>query len=322
MNPSADIAAPLAAPIAVDETQIAVPSTDAPTKKPRGNFDSFIAKVRDATPAWLVNSGTQISLGFKACADGLSVWSSVRKGSSSPWRLTGSLITLGAEILGTKIPEKKITEEKQQEYTQMSKWQYFVTKTREAFNPKEHIAETSGLALIINGFCVAMSGLKQSSKNKKSWEILQGAMTSVAGIIMNYMPDRERAWQIAHTTFMIRSVPAALQARDAWKFGFPEASPPVAKGDWQQGAKWVLNQIANLFGTFYGGVKKLPDGSIEHIGKKGEDITAPRQSRRMVASKDAPAHHPLPLEQPKTQVGQVDRQEMVVEGLEKAAEVA
>lgn len=255
-----------------------------PVKKVSSRFDQFVAKVRDNSPAWLVNSGSQISLSFKGGADILSIWSSLRRGAYSPWRFAGSALTLFAEVLGAIIPEKKISEEKQEEYTHMSRWQYFKTKTREAFDPKNHIAETSGMALIVNGFCLAMAGLNQSSKKKISWEILQGMMTSAAGVIMNYMPDRERAWQVAHTTFMVRSIPAALQAQDAWKNGFPHAKKPVPPGDWQQWGKWILNQIANIFGTLYGGVKKMPDGTIVHIGKQGEDNTAPRQSRQHVAS--------------------------------------
>lgn len=253
-------------------------------QKPRDGIDGVIARIRDKSPDWLVNSGSRISFSLKSAADGLSVWSAVRKGSQSPWRLAGSLITLAAGILGTQIPEKKIPEEKQQEYAQMSRWKYFLTKTREAiFNPKDHIAETSGFALILNGFCLAMSGIVQSSKNHKSKETIQGVMTAAAGLIMTYMPDRERAWQLAHTTFMVRSVPAAFQAHDAYFKGNPEKN--IAAGDWQQGAKWILNQIANVIGTLYGGVKKLPDGSIVHIGKKGEDVTAPGQSRRKVLAR-------------------------------------
>ncbi len=286
------------APEAAQATQ----SLEAQPKKPREGIDGFIARVRDKSPDWLVNRGSQVSFSLKTAADGLSVWSAVRKGSQSPWRLAGSLITLVAGFLGTQIPEKKIPEEKQQEYAQMSRWKYFVTKTREAiFNPRDHIAETSGFALILNGFCLAMSGIVQSSKNHKSKETIQGIMTAAAGMIMTYMPDRERAWQLAHTTFMIRSVPAAFQAHDAYFKGNPEKN--IAKGDWQQGAKWILNQIANIVGTFFGGVKKLPDGSIVHIGKKGDDVTAPRQSRRMVARE---RHHDIEAQTaPTTKVSDV-----------------
>lgn len=282
MNHYADmspIEAEQAVPVETGRTQSA---QDIVAQKPHKGIDGAIANIRDKSPDWLVNHGSQVSFSLKTAADGLSVWSAVRKGSQSPWRLAGSLITLFTGFLGINIPEKAITEEKQQEYAQMSRWQYFVAKTKEAiFNPKDHIAETSGFALILNGFCLAMSGIAQSSKNYKSKETIQGMMTAAAGMIMTYMPDRERAWQLAHTTFMIRSVPAAFQAHDAYFKGNPEKN--IAPGDWQQGAKWVLNQIANIVGTLYGGVKKQPDGSIVHIGKKGDDTTAPRQSRRIVA---------------------------------------
>ncbi|MBX9725892.1 MAG: hypothetical protein K2X09_01390 [Rickettsiales bacterium] len=260
--------------------------------KPRRNFDTFVAKVRAASPAWLVNNGSRISLAFKGLADGLSVWSSLRKGSQSPWRLGASATTLISEVLGINFTEKGISEEQQQAYAKMSTWQYATTKVRQAFNPKEHITETAGVALVANGLMMAMSGVSQSVKGRVSWEIAQGLMTSAAGALLTFIPDRERAWQWAHGTFIARSVPAATHAYNAYYTGVPEKN--IAKGDWQTAAKWVANQIANIIGTFFGGIKKLPDGSIVHIGKKGEEITAPKQSRRLVASRD-PAPDATPL---------------------------
>lgn len=291
------------------------------TPKPRRNFDSFVAKVREASPAWLVNNGSRISLAFKGLADGLSVWSSLRTGSKSLWRLGASATTLFSEVLGISFTEKGITEEQQQAYAKMSTWQYATTKIREAFNPKEHITETAGVALVANGLMMAMSGVSQSVKGRVSWEIAQGLMTSAAGALLTFIPDRERAWQWAHGTFIARSVPAATHAYNAYYTGVPEKN--IAPGDWQQGAKWVSNQAANIVGTFYGGVKKLPNGSIVHIGKKGEEITAPRQSRRLVASRDpAPdtaALTPIDVAAPRTSIsnGAIDNKiaSPLVEGI-------
>ena len=295
MNPTRDTAEDQTSRTAADEAarekskehEITAKKQDDLAKaeaKPRRNFDSFVAKVRAASPAWLVNNGSRMSLAFKGLADGLSVWSSLRKGSQSPWRLSASLTTLFSEVLGISFTEKGISEAQQQAYAKMSTWQYATTKVREAFNPKEHITETAGVALVANGLMMAMSGVSQSVKGRVSWEIAQGLMTSVAGAMLTFIPDRERAWQWAHGTFIARSVPAATHAYNAYYTGVPEKN--IAKGDWQTAAKWVANQIANIIGTFFGGIKKLPDGSIVHIGKRGEEITAPKQSRRLVASRD------------------------------------
>lgn len=265
---------------AADGSTLTDKAAEAP--KPRRNFDTFIAKVRDGSPAWLVNNGSRISLAFKGIADGLSVWSSLRKGSQSLWRLAASATTLFSEVLGISFTEKGISEEQQRAYAEMSTWQYCVTKVREAFNPKQHITETAGVALVVNGGFMAMSGVSQSVKGRVSWEIAQGLMTSAAGAMLTFIPDRERAWQWAHGTFIARSVPAATHAYNAYYTGVPEKN--IAPGDWQQAAKWVSNQLANLIGTAYGGVKKLPDNSIVHIGKKGEDTTLPKQSRRFAGS--------------------------------------
>ncbi len=249
------------------------------------HIDNRIAKARDASPAWLVNNGSRLCLALKFSADGFSIASAQRRGSKSPWRLKASLVTMGAEVLGMIFPEKDISDEKRASYLKMSPLKFFGTKTVEALNPRDYITETSGLALIVNGAFMALSGKAQSSPGNRSPEILQGLMTSAAGMLMTYWPDRERAWQLAHTTFIARSVPALKQVHKAYYVGNPAATPPVRPGDWYQGAKWVLNMGANFTGTLYGGVKKMPDGSILHIGKHGEDVTAPRQSRRLVESK-------------------------------------
>ena len=277
MHPSTDIAVTTPAP----EKAGGCSSLDS-VKKTKGGFDNFVAWIRDKSPDWVVNNGSRFNFGFKAMADVMSLWSSVRKGSSSPARLVASVVTLFTELLGIGCAEKKITEEKQKEYSEMSVFRYGVVKTKEAFNPREHILETVGLATIANGIFTVISGVNQSVKTRLSWEILQGALTAVAGLFMTYMPDRERAWQISTGVFWTRAPVAGKQAWNAYKIGVPEKN--IASGDWQQGAKWMLNQTSNLFGVVFGGVKKLPDGSIIHIGKKGEDITLPKQSRAAIAS--------------------------------------
>lgn len=292
----------LVAPVA-----IAVPSDTVghaharilPAHKRWTGFDDFLARARDATPMNIVNNGTRLCLSFKAAADGLSIWSALRKTSRSPWRLVASSISLGSEMLGMQFPERQISQEQAEKYKHMSKFDYVISKTREAFDPKHHISETAGLSLILNGACMAMSGYSQSVRSRISWEITQGLMTASAGAMMLYIPDRERAWQLADATFIVRSVPAALQAKNAYFVGVPELG--VAPGDWQQGGKWVLNQVANALGTLYGGVKKMPDGSIVHLGKKGEDISAPRQSRQQLASHIVAGVPAMSISQPEQQ---------------------
>lgn len=259
--------------------------------KPLSRFDRVVHHVRDITPAAIVNSGSQVSLGMRALADLLSVSSSIRKGSASPNRLIASLITLGSELMGIVFKERSITVEKQQEYREMGTVQYVGTKTLEALNPRDYILETNGLATIINGVFTTRSGIHQSVKTRISWEILQGAITTVAGLFMLYMPNRERAWQISHGIFTLRAPVAGKQAWNAYTTGVPEKN--IAKGDWQQGAKWFLNQAANGFAVFFGGVKKLPDGTVVSIGKEGSD----ELPATMMAKKRAHAGTPVSPQQ-------------------------
>ena len=170
--------------------------------------------------------------------------------------------------------EKTISGDQEKNYKDMGLPKYVLTKTKEAFDPKNHILETNGLATILNGGFMAMSGISQSVHGKLSAEFWQGLMTTAAGLVMNYMPDRERAWQVAHGIFTVRAPVAGVQAYNAYFKGVPEKN--IAKGDWQQAAKWVFNQASNVVAICYGGVKKLPDGSIIHIGKDASDFTPQR----------------------------------------------
>ncbi len=304
------------------------PEAAKPALAKSGNsFDRMIAQVRAATPAAVVNSGSQINLGLKASADVMSVWSSVRKGSASPNRLIASLITLASELCGVFFKEKAVSDEKQLEYKQMGLPQYIAAKTMEGFNPKDHILETNGLATIMNGIFMARSGMVQSVKGKVSWELLQGVMTTAAGLFMSYMPDRERAWQISHGIFLVRAPVAGKQAWDAYYTGVPEKG--IAKGDWQQSAKWVLNQASNVVAELYGGVKKLPDGSIVKLGK---DSAANLPQNMMQRGKNkakadasenaAPAAQEDVKPQPLTKVDAVTQREVAMPERVKAHEEA
>jgi len=248
-----------------------------------GVFNGTLTWIRRYTPNFVVNSGSQFNFAFKAAADTMSIWSSVRKGSASPARLVASLTTLGSELLGMVYKEKRITEKQDQYYDSLSKPGYIVEKIKEGLNPKDHILETVGLATIANGIFTTVSGILQSSKKRTSWETFQGMMTVAAGLCMSFIRDRERAWQWSTAMFWTRAPVAGKQAWDAYYHGFPDKN--VAAGDWQQAAKWGLNQTSNVFGFLYGGVKKLPDGTIVHIGKEGGD-TEPRKKGRSLFEKN------------------------------------
>lgn len=279
--------------------------------KPKNSFDKFVAVVRKRTPDGFVNRGSQFNFGLKATADIMSVWSSVRKGSASPARLTASLITLFTEVLGVFYKEKGIPEDQEQKYKKMNAGEYLLQKTKEGFNPKDHILETVGLATIGNGIFTTISGLNQSVKTRVSWEIFQGIMTTAAGLIMSYWPNRERAWQISTAIFWTRAPVAGKQAYNAYYHGVPEKG--IAKGDWQQAAKWVLNQTSNLFGVFFGGVRKLPDGTIVRIGKDEDELT-PEQ---LMELRETSLRHPNKMhntrdESPDTTVSSISRREIAV----------
>lgn len=130
-------------------------------------------------------------------------------------------------------------------------------------------------------------------KGAVSAELWTGLMTVAAGTAMNFIPDQDRAWQVSTGIFLSRALPAYNNAARAYKYGKPAIENPLypagasvnnpfgvsAKvwrdfrkanpdhwkaepGDWMQMGKFALNQGSNVFGLFYGGVTKMPDGSI------------------------------------------------------------
>jgi hypothetical protein len=240
--------------------------------------DVYANTIRQGTPAPIVNRGSQINFALMAAADAMSVWSGVKFKSYS--RVWASSITLFTAILGIIYDEKPQSEEHHKKLAEQSWLNFAWEKTKNAFNPKDHILATAGLSTIVNGVLMARSGLKQSTPGKKSWETLQGALTAVAGMVMTYLPDRERAWQISKSIFWIRAPVAALQAHDALHYGIPEKN--IDKGDWQQWAKWVFNQTANVFGFLYGGVEKKPDGTI--VGHVKRPLEAHHAAPKLVAA--------------------------------------
>ena len=249
---------------------------DASSAPASGGFRKLMSdvadKVRRATPTDIVNSGGQINFGLRAVADGFSVLSALREGSKSPPRLIASLMTLSSEVLGVFFKDNPITAEERDQYRKQSWSQYFFTKTKQSLDPVHHIGETSGMALMLNGLFTSISGLRQSTPAMRSWEIWQGVFSAVAGIFMTYMPVRERAWQFSSLTFVARTPVAWLQARRAYSYGYPDVG--VRAGDWQQGAKFVLNQLSTAFGFFYGGVHKLPDGTIVRVANNKNAASA------------------------------------------------
>ena len=244
----------------------AVRETKPPALESKGGFDGFVERVRRVTPAFIVNNSSQLNLGSRAIADAMSMWSGLRKGSQSYPRFIAGGVALFAEILGVFYTEKEEDPALQARYQKASWPEYIWMKTRQAFDPKNHIMQTIGFTTVLNGVLTTVSGVNQSSRGKWSYESIQGAMTVLAGLVISYLPNRERAWQLASTIFFTRAPPSAMQAYQAYYHGYPDKN--IAKGDWQQGAKFVLNQLANTIGVFYGGVKKLPDGTIVHIHAK------------------------------------------------------
>lgn len=255
-----------------------VPTQEAQLSAFSQNLNAAADAVRIATPAIIVNNGSRINSTLKFFADGLSIKSSLRPKIvlpgekpplfgriSAPWRFAGSMVTFSAVGLGMIYKEKPTTEEEKAAYKEMSFRQYVSTKIRQGFDPKNHIAETIGLCTIPNGALLMMQGIKQSSKGRISKEVLQGAMTIAAGGALNFIPDREKAWQISNVIFMSRAPVAYVHAHEAYKHGFPAKGIP--KGDWEQLGKWWANQCANIVGFLYGGVAKDENGNIVRVAK-------------------------------------------------------
>lgn len=236
---------------------------------PVGAFDRFAERVREATPAWVVNNGSRINFAIKGLADSMSIASSVRRGSQAPARLAANLITLGSLIPGSIYQEKQITAEEASAEAQLNPLQYIGHRLKYALNPRDHVVETVGVATMLNGALTVASGLAQSSRRQWSWELLTGACTVAAGSALTFMRDRQRAWQTWTGIFIGRMPFKALQSEQAWNRGYTDRG--IRPGDKYQGANLGLQLFGNVFSTFYGGVKKMPDGTIVHLGE-GEQV--------------------------------------------------
>jgi len=237
-------------------------------------FDRVTRAVREATPAWIVNNGTRINFALKALADSVSIASALRPGSGSPARLAANVITLGTLIPGTIYEEKPNSEAVDAAEQHMGTMDYIGHRLKYALNPRDHVVETVGAATMLNGMLSMVSGAMQSSKRQLSWELVTGALTVVAGGALTFMHDRQRAWQSWTGIFLGRTPFKLLQSEQAWNRGYTDRD--IRPGDKYQGMNLAVQLAGNVFSTFYGGVKKLPDGSIVHLGAPGEQKLAAR----------------------------------------------
>ncbi len=241
-----------------------------------GYFDGITDAVRRATPAWVVNNGSRINFAIKALADSMSIASSIRPGSRSNPRLFANLITLGTLIPGSLYKEKAPTEEDLAHERSLKPLDYVGLKIKNALNPRDHVVETVGLATILNGALTVASGVAQSSRKQLSWELATGAFTIAAGSALTFMQDRQRAWQSWTGIFLGRVPFKVAQSEQAWSRGYKDGD--IKPGDKYQGMNLAVQLFGNVFSTFYGGVKKMPDGTIVHFGAKPAAAALPENA--------------------------------------------
>ncbi|MCI5048839.1 MAG: hypothetical protein MRY32_00695, partial [Rickettsiales bacterium] len=235
------------------------------------HWDTLADHVRHATPAIIVNNGARLVFGMRAIADAMSIKSGWQY--QSPLRAAASSISLAGLCMGLVFTEKPVSEEERESYKDMSAWEYIPLRLKHALNPMDHVTSTVGLATIPNGVLMAMSGMRQHVPGKVPWELIQGCMTVAAGSALNFLPDQERAMQLAHGIFTIRAPFAYAQADRAWRRGIPEKGIPA--GDTGQMGKFFFNQLSNVGGFFYTGVIKRPDGTIVTL----EEAQAEKQAK-------------------------------------------
>ena len=240
---------------------------------------AFVDHTRDKTPASVINNGSRINFGLKAIADGMSIASALRPGSRSIPRLIANVPTFLTMFPGVYYKEEPVSKQDQAKYDKMGRLEYIGTKVKQAFDPKHHIVELVALATMWNGAFTTLSGVRQSTfkgvtlKNwtgKVSSEIWQGLMTVVAGAILDFSKDREKAWQLSTSIFLWRIPFKAHQAYTAYYVGYPEKG--AAPGDWKQFGNFALQQAANVFGLFFTGIKKTDDGKIIVLGKDEDNV--------------------------------------------------
>lgn len=260
-------------------------------QKAKDFWDRLADKVRELTPAVIINNGSRINFGLKAVADSMGIASGLRKETKSYPRLFANIVTTSTLIPGLLYKEQPVSEKEIESYQKMSPLEYVWTKFKQAFDPKHHIVETVALATVFNGVFTAFSGIKQSafkgfspisftSWKNISMEVWTGMFTTVAGLILGLVPQRERAWQLSTAVFTWRIPFKGTQAYTALFKGYPNANPPVPAGDPYQMINFLLQQTANIFGFFYTGVKKTEDGQIIRLGKDELTIDINKQKIR------------------------------------------
>jgi hypothetical protein len=256
-------------PLAQAPNSPATAQAIAPPTEHRHWWDGMTDAVRRATPAAIVNNGARINFGCRLVGDSMGAASALRPGSASPLRLVAYLFTIPTLFLALFYKEKPVDKAQLDDYRQMSHLQYGITKLKQAFDPKNHVSETTGLATMLNGLFVMGSGIMQSSRQRMSLEVVLGGLTTAAGAALTFMPDREKAWQLL-TTLYIARIPVKERHTKYAQEGLYKNTRP---GDNLQRTGFTMSLLASIFGFFYSGVKKMPDGQIIHLGKDEHKLT-------------------------------------------------
>ncbi len=293
--------------------------------KPTNGWDQMTDWIRQKTPAVIINNGSRINFGLKAIADSMGIASALgirftKQQTVKPiksWpRFAANVITSATLIPGILYKEKPVSEEEIENYKKLSPVGYVFQKVKDAFDPKHHIVEMVALATVFNGVLTSWAGLQQSNFHMvrafewKSWknismEFVTGAFTTIAGLTLGLIPNRERAWQISTGAFTWRIPFKGAQAYTALFKGYPNANPPVPPGDWFQMSNFALQQAANVFGFFYAGIKKTEDGRIIHLGKDEENVDLDQEKIRGY-NYQPPKKQAVDKEVPQNQVSNVE----------------
>ncbi len=217
---------------------------------------------------------------------------------SNRWGMRSAICGITAMSFASLLPDSQDTPEETERMAKMRTehfGQYAGMRVGQALNPfgwAQHKREFTGLTMVGAGAFSVMNGLMTASggvKYTRNWaHSIGGAITAAAGSGLILAIDNEKGWDDWGKINLLRlfSLPNSIATKYQKK---------------QDGRHWYVGgvgafQTSNIVSYLYGGVEKLPDGTIvdkdavrKEAERKAKDETNMRRDWDFDGLKEEPA---------------------------------
>ena len=251
---------------------------------------------QEASPSWLVNNAVRANSAFRMAGDWFNYKSSQKAGSV--YRGRAAMISAVGGVTSFFFPQHEQSQDTIDAYDRMSLPEYATTRVGQIFQPWNHITQTIGASIALNGLFTLQSGMHFLSTSKDAAELKIPYVKETFPLRKGMLESTRGLWTLAGAGGLI----FAKNEANAWQwfssFMTARTGITIAQGfeshkfdkDQYMGFSVASNLTANGVGFLYGGGKKYPDGTIVEVQKRGAEKEATIEESILEPSKQVTAH--------------------------------